>query len=200
MNEDPLQAAWANQPEPTDTPALPTDPAELAGTVAEAHRKDQRRLVWLNVRESATAVIIAVVFAAVATEGVRPWAIRLGALIYLLVGLFLFTSSMRHHRADKAWGSSVRSQLERRLAQLNHRAALYRNVAWWYFVPLGIGFGLVLFGFGVEDGGWPGVAIVLFQLVFSIVMYKKNRQLGRERYESEAERIETLLSDFDEAV
>lgn len=193
---DPLLVAWADQ---GDARHGSMDPASLVDSVADAHRRDQRRLLWLNVREVVPSLFVAGVFGALAPRSVRPPAALAAALLALGVGCFLAVSSLRHHRADNRWGSSVRDQLARRLAQLEHRAWLYRYVAWWYFLPLGVA--IALFWYAAGGGTSPGELAVwgLFAAVLA-VLYVRTRRHGRSRYESEAERLRSVLAEFDQAI
>ncbi|MGH1488296.1 MAG: hypothetical protein ACRBK7_02700 [Acidimicrobiales bacterium] len=197
---DPIAVAWAQQGPADDTISLPTEVAELADSLAVAHRKDQRRLVWLNIREVVPSFLLAGFFGAIAPSVENPWAAAVSAVICFLVGAFLLVSSIRHHRADNRWGDSVREQLERRVAQLHHRAWMYANVAWWYFLPLGLSNLIVLFSFGGSVTGQFEQIYVAGGVILYVAMYRKSRKVGRERYEVEAERLELLLAEMDQVV
>lgn len=197
---DPILAAWADQGEADDIAFLSTDPAALADSVAEAHRKDQRRLLWLNVREVVPSLVLTGVFGSLVFDSEHPAALLAAALLCLAVACFLVGSSIRHHRADGRWGTSVRDQLARRIAQLNHRAWMYRNLAWWYFLPLGLAVALVLYGLGGRLGGGPETVYAVVFGLSGVFMYRKSRAHGRARYESEIERLEPLLAEFDRTV
>jgi len=168
---DPIAAAWGGQKQTGGDASLPTDLGPFADSVATAHRKEQRRLLWLNFREVVPSFALAAVFLVLTSEAGRPRALQAAALIYALIGCFILLSSIRHHRADGRWGASIRDQIDRRLAQLNHRAWMYRNLAWWYFLPLTIGFGLVLFGFGIEESGVSGAIVLAVHLVAVAGLY-----------------------------
>ena len=194
---DPIVAAWAAQDETGDSSMLSTNPAELTKSVAKAHRKDQRRLFWLNMRESVPCLLIAIFFAGGASDGERPWAIFVASALILGVGVFLAANSWQHHRADKRWGTSVRDQLERRIAQVEHRATMYRTVGRWYFLPFVAAFGLLYYGSG---GSWDRTSGVVFWGLVGLVTaiaYPLNRWIGRTKYETEVERLSTLLEEFD---
>ena len=196
---DPIIAAWASQVEPEDGASyLPQDPSTLVDSVAKAHRKDQRRLFWLNVREVVPTPFIAGFFAFGATDAVRPVAVLVAAAIVLTPGSFLLVRSIRHHRADARWGTSVREQLARRLAQVEHAAWLLRNVGWWYFLPFTVAIFLFLWGLGdlSEDLSFLFTFSAGYA-AFTVVMYLVNRWIGRKKYEPEVERFQVLLADFD---
>lgn len=197
---DPIRAAWASQPESDQHSSLPKDVDEFADALAVAHRKEQRSLVWLNFRESGASFFVTAVFLALTSEAGRPEALVLAAAIYAAVGLFLIINSIRHHRSDGRWGASVREQIDRRLAQLNHRAKLYQHSTWWYAVPLTVGYFLALFAFGLEEAGVSGVIFVVLGLLTIAPLYLVVRLRNQARYNSEIERLNGVLADFDRSV
>ncbi len=190
---DPLAAAWTQQ---KGSLAMPGNNVGLGRSIAEAHRDDQRRLIWLNIREVAPALAAAVVFGVVAPTAERPAAMFAAAVLFLFVGLYLVTHSIRHHRGDRAWGSSVRDQMQRRLNQLHHRARLYQTTPVWYFLPAIAGMGLALYGFGIEHAGSSGI---VFAAIFAVTVggsiYKAHRE--GQIYRDEIERLAPILADFD---
>ncbi len=195
--DDPIAAAWAGQGEPDDLAHLSLDPVALADSIASAHRKDQRRLLWLNIREVVPSLILTGLFASLAPDSTHPVATFGAALMALVVGCFLAGSSIHHYRADRRWGTSVRDQLARRLAQLNHRVWMYQKSAWWYFLPLAVSCFLFLYGLGGEIGGTFETIYSLGFALFVWVAYRRARSHSRTRYESEIERLEPLLAEFD---
>lgn len=197
---DPIAAAWAEQSDTAVAPMLPTDTSELATSTASAHRKDQRRLFWLNLREVVPTFFVAGVFAMSAPGADIPLAVAASAALVLGVGLFLLTNSLHHYRADRGWGSSVREQLERRHGQVEHRAGLYRRVWWWYFMPFLSALTLFWWGSaGSPEDNESSLFFWGFILVFTAIMYPVNRVIGR-KYEADAEDLAELLADFDRTV
>ena len=197
---DPIAAAWASQGESEAVPYIPTDLEALADSVQKAHRKDQRRLFWLNVREVIPSLIGAVVFGSLAPSSHRPLATMTSALIMFGVACFLAITSIQQLRADRRWGASVREQLGRRLAQVNHGAWLMRHVGWWYFLPFSVAIPLLYYG--LDDEFTLEGQLTFFGLgaALMFVAYRINRRIGRKRYEPEAERLESILVDFDRPV
>ncbi len=194
---DPIVAAWANQDEAAIK--LPhIDPEALAGSIAKAHRKDQLRLLWLNVQEFVPSVFVAIIFGTAVPGSPRPVAVVLAAAIVLAVGLFLVVTSVRHHLADRRWDTSMRAQVARRLAQVNHRARLYRSILWWYELPLFVAILLFLYGIGDLAASVESVFFWAFLAALFGGIYVLNRWYGRTRFESEVERLETLLADFEQ--
>ncbi len=197
---DPIAEAWANQGEPDGASFLPMDSGAVADAVADAHAKDRRRLLWLNAREVIPSIFVAGVFASAVPDSARPPATLAAAALVLAVGCFLAISSVRHHRADLRWGTAVRDQLARRLAQTNHRATLYRTVGWWYFLPFIVA--IVLFQVGTGEELWVFPEDLIFVGVAGpviAVLYWVNRRIGRT-YSAEARRIESLLAEFDQTI
>lgn len=201
MNEldpnDPLRAAWVEQEIEMTANLFFDDPALFANSAAEAHRKDQRQLIWLNIREVLPSLVVSFVFLVMARESTHPWALVVAGILPLLVAAFLVTSSLTHRSADQQWGESVRAQLDRRLAQLNHRVWMYRNAVWWYFLPLMVSFSLVIYGLGASLVQF-GLITVGYAL-FSLVLHRLTRRKARSEYELEAAKLENLLTDLDRA-
>lgn len=197
--DDAIARAWADQEETGGPPILSSDPTVLADSVARSHRKDQRLLLWLNAQEVLPSVAMAVLVGLRASDSAHPLATLFAAAIVLAVGCFLAISSIRHHRADRRWGTSVREQLARRLAQVDHRARLFRNVAWWYLLPCAAAMVLLRYGAGGEVGAGDLIATVLAAGLLT-VLYWFNRRVGRTRYEPEAQQLKALLVDFDSEV
>ncbi len=192
---DSLETAWANQQANLSPTVSPTG---LGRSIAEAHTKEQRRLIWLNIREVIPALFSAAVFAILAPSVERPTAMFAASSLFLFLGLYMAASSIRHHRADGQWGGSVREQMERRLDQLHHRARLYQTTPAWYFLPSIVAMLLVFYAFGVEEAGTSGVvfgALLIVSVGFSLY---KARKEGRV-YEHEIERLTPILNDFDQA-
>ncbi len=197
---DPIAAAWADQNTTDGAPNLPADPAALVDSLNKAHRKDQRRLFWLNVREVLPSFVVAGIFLNEAPNSEHPAALQAAAGLIIAVGCFLAGSSIRQQRADRSWGSSVRDQLARRLAQVSYGARLLRNVGWWYFLPYAVAIALAAYGFGYQFQSTSDLIFPAVTIVFFAVMYPINRRIGRTRYESEVERLEPLLAEFDRTV
>lgn len=197
---DPIVAAWSSQSDRGPNLFLKPDPAALADSVAKAHQKDQRRLLWLNVREFLPALVVASVFVSDASGSARPLAVVAAAIMVMVAGCYLALNSVRHQRADRGFASSVREQLERRRAQLDHRAVLLRNTWWWYFLPFGVAISLYYYGTG---GGIPtsdDSGFIALWIGVLAIGYLFNRWVGRTQYETEAKRYEALLAEFDRAV
>ncbi len=195
---DPIAKAWADQ---SETPAHELASAQaLSNTVAAAHRKDQRLLLWLNIREVLPILAMAGIFLSLVSESVYPVSTAAASVVALSVGLFMAGSSLRHHRADSQWGDSIREQLARRLEQLKHRAWLYQNLAWWYFLPLGLSIVLFWFGYSEDPTISDGLFFFGVSLVALLVTYRINRKIGHKKYDAEIERLEPLLAEFDLAV
>ena len=193
----PIAQAWARQDETNRAALLSLDPATLVASTARAHLKDQLRLVWLNFQEVIPALFVAVVFGMQAPDAERPIAVVAAVLLVLGVGAYLLIGSIRHHRADQQWGSSIRSQLNRRLTQVEHRARLYRSVLWWYITPLTAAVFLVNYGIGGDQA--PVLWLAAFMGALGVGVYALNRWYGRTRYEVEVVRLQEILDDFEAA-
>jgi len=197
--DDAIRLAWNNQSEAIEEFYVSSGPAILADSLAKSHRRDQLRLLRLNIRELVPTLTLAGVgIYLLATGSTHPAALVASIFLIMAVGCFMVVSSVHHYQKDRLWDTSVRDQLARRLAQLNHRAWLYRNSGWWYFLPLTVAFLLGWYGLG----GGSGIGLVVFcavQGVYHSGGYWLARWHGRQRYESEAAWIQLILADFDRA-
>ncbi len=196
MNEqfnpnDPLQQAWATQ----DDSLRPADVAAASTSTADAHRKEQRHLVWLNLREIIPSFFTAAIFSTIAPTIQRTFAMYIAAGLFLFIGIYMAANSIRHHRADARWGASVREQMERRLDQLHHRANLYRTTPIWYFLPATVAMGLVIYALGAEDAG---LSAQIFAGLFALTILASWRKAKKEGqvYIDEIERLSPILADF----
>lgn len=196
---DPIAQAWAAQDATISPDALDLDSAAFAESIDDAHRREQRRLVWLNVREVLPAFFSAAVFAVIAPTMQRPTAVFLAAGLYLFIGLYMLSNSIRHHRADQLWGGSIRDQLERRLNQLHHRVQLYRTSPAWYFFPGVAGMALVLLGAGVDEVNGSEVLFAAGFVVATIAVtgfgYLKAKK-ERRVYEEQIEELTPIFAEF----
>ena len=202
MNEnneaDPLVQAWVNQDEASTTTTLSFDPAELVASTAWAQLKDQLKLLRLNFQEGVPILVLVFFIGSGVPDAERPLAAVAGAVLILGVGAYLVITSVRHHRADRKWGYSMREQLARRLTQVSHRNRLYRSVAWWYIAPLIIAIFLVRYGLGGDRAPLLGFSLAMAALAAGI--YVLNRWYARKHFEPEVHRIQAILDDFDEGV
>lgn len=189
---DPLASAWSNQ-DTTGRP--PIEPAALAKSASDAHRRDQVRLVTVNIQEGLPPLLLAALIASNIPDSTRPFVVTLAALVAAAVSLFLIGSSIRHHRSDRHWGSTVQERLAQRSAQLDHRVWMYRHLVFWYFVPMAAALGLFVYGVGDIPLG-EGLLIWTFATAILAPIYLFARWVGRTRYEDEAERFKALLADF----
>lgn len=191
-SSDPTTIAWSSQDTSTNPPI---DPAALARSASDAHRRDQLRLLTVNVQEFLPPLLLAALFASNVGDAVRPLTVLVAALLVAAVSCFLVGSSIRHHRSDRRWGSSVQDQLAQRSAQLEHRVWMYRNLVFWYFLPIAAALGLFIYGVGDIPLG-EGILIWALMVGILVPVYLFARRIGRSRYEDEAERFKSLLADF----
>jgi len=149
------------------------------------------------VQEFLPPLLLAALIVSNIPDAARPATVTLAALIAASVSVFLVGSSIRHHRSDRRWGSSVQERFAQRSAQLDHRVWMYRNLAYWYFLPTAAALGLFIYGVG-DIPLAEGVLIWLLSTAILAPVYLFARWIGRVRYENEAERFKALLTNFAE--
>lgn len=196
---DPLAGAWSTQDVGNEVAELLPVSAAFINDLDKAHRKDQRRLIRLNVQEIIPCLALAGLFVWNGPTSVRPVATFAAAVPVLALAVFMVVTSTRHHREDQAWGASVRDQLSRRLAQLEHRSGMYRTLAWWYSTPIAVSIALLWVGAAEDPGVVDGFVLLGWTLATYGFVYAVNRRPNR-KYKSEIEQLAPLLDEFDETV
>lgn len=194
---DPIAGAWATQNTGSHVAELQPGFDSFIDDLDKAHRKDQRRLVRLNVQEIIPCLALAALFIWNGPTSVRPVATFAAAIPVLALAVFMVVTSLRHHRDDQAWGASVRDQLARRLAQLEHRSGMYRTLAWWYSTPIAVSVALLWLGTFESPGTADGLSLVGWISAIYGFVYVANRRPNRQ-YTSEIEQLAPLLAEFDE--
>lgn len=191
--DDDLEALWREQPADLTVP----DMKELTMNIRQQHQQEQRRLLFLNVREVTPAVLL---FAWFGWNGIqatsRSWAYLTAAALVLGVGAFLAGTSLLQRRREQELGDTTLGQLEKALSQAKHRAWLYRSILWWYVAPLACAIGLVLVARG-RDFTTPSTIVYLGVAAGSgATIYAFNRKIGRDKYEPQVEHLSRLIADM----
>jgi hypothetical protein len=213
MNYKELADLWRSQRDQT----LAIDNDKVIQVVRDEHRREERRLVWLNIQEVVPAMLLFFIFGWCGLfMETGTWAFLTAALLCLGVGLFLVASTIRQRVRASAFGDSVKEQLRRAVAQVTHREWLYRNILWWYLLPLVLGWAALLFRilFGLVYEYQKGLMdelptyVLVSGLVFVIVYiaacfaffawaYRANRRIAVKRYGPRREQLEEMLHEID---
>lgn len=197
MTDEQIDNLWRSQP----LPVLVLDEAARQALDA-AHHRENRRLIWLNIQEVAPAAALAAIcgWTAWSSSSTERWAFGFAAVACAGVGLFLLASTIRQRAREQRFGDSVREQLQRSLSQVRHREWLYRNIFWWYLLPLVLGWGAVLGTSiaSVRGAPWwiPTIYIVLCLWFFRWV-YRANRRIASVEFAPRRRELEEMLQSLD---
>lgn len=191
--DDDLKALWDDQP----TDLAISDMRELTMNIRQQHQQEQRRVLFLSVREVVPAILLSAWFGwsgAQATSG--AWAFFAAALLSLGVGSFLVGTSLRQRRREQAFDDTTLGELKRALSQAKHRAWLYHAIAWWYLLPIAGAIVLALVALG-QDFTTPGTIVYLAVVAtFGAGVCMFNRKIGRDKYEPQVERLSRLIAEM----
>lgn len=193
-----LAELWKRQETPMASMA---NPVELAASIKAEHRREQTRMIILNVRELIPSLFLFGFFGWIGlTEDSGRLALFASALLSIGVGLFLLGSSIRQHHSEQQFDTTLRGSIERSLSQARHRFRMYRTCGWWYFLPLYVA--ACIFGAWVVLVDDPngakvgdGVGMVLMALLF-VGGYLLNRRIAFKKWKPEVERFEALLAEM----
>jgi len=114
----------------------PSDPAEIARTIAHTVRQFDRKIFWRNFREYAAGGVVAIVFAGSAAFGyeriVPVPLIGLAAISFVMGYLW-----WKHHDLQPLDPTAdARVYKAALLARYDRQIRLLRGVRYWYFLPL----------------------------------------------------------------
>ena len=194
MNADPLDELWRSQPTP---PLAISD--ELLRALCTVHRRDNRRLLWLNFQEVIPALVMTVIFGASAWSAQSGrWAFATGAAACLGVAGFLSATSLRQRAREARFGNTVRDQLARALSQARHREWLYLQIFWWYLLPIVLGWAAILYVSALRAGTSLSLWIYIgLCLAFFAWVYRANRRIAVNQFRPRRLELERLLQSLD---
>lgn len=197
-----LARTWAEQPTEEETGLMAAPSTTIASEMLSAYKKDRRRLIWLSFQEGIPAIAVAAfIWFVIAPEAELTWLALLCGVVPLAVVAYGIGSSIAQERRASQWGNSTRDVIARRLDQVEHRAAIYRNTLWWYFLPLGVMVVLLIFSMEGEIP-WEADAAMVFGLIGVVfaALYAVNRLIGKVKYDPEQVRLRQMLDDLDDEV
>lgn len=195
MNYKQLADIWRSQRDQS----LMIDEAKVIQAVRDEHRREERRLFWLNIQEVIPALIL---FLLIGWRGLfmetGRWAYFTAALLCLGVGLFLVGSTIRQRVRESAFGDSVKEQLRRAVSQVKHREWLYHNILWWYLLPIMLGWGVIVYKTMLKNGVSTFVIVyVAVAFAFFAWVYWMNRRVAVKRYGPRRKHLEEMLRDIE---
>ena len=192
-----LAELWKQQETPMSHTADPRQLERLAASIRDGHRTEQMRLIWLSVREGIPLAILVVYFGYLAVADTPLMFVSM--LLCLGIAGFFAGSSIRQHKIEQRFDTTLRGSIERSVSQARHRLWMYQNSGWWYFAPLVLAFALLV-GWAIVDdpnGAKPSDAPVIACMgaVFG-GLYWWARRVAASKWRPEVERLEALLADL----
>lgn len=194
-----LAELWKRQETPMAHAADPRELTELVALIKNTHRSEQVRLLWLNVREIVGIIVLTVFYGYWAVTEESGALLYISSLLCLGAGLFLSGSTVRQHRIEQHFDSTVRGSIERSLSQAQHRFWMFRNIGWWYFGPLAAAAGIFYGWVASQDsnGANVGDAVVVGLIAaFFAGLSWWNRRIAFTKWQPEVERYKALLADL----
>jgi hypothetical protein len=198
MNFEELQKAWQSQ-DPGAKVTIDTD--VLLKEVRRNQHHFWMTIFWRDAREVGVAACLTVLFLFWGIRD-RAWSLDLLALACLWVGIFMLVDRRLQRKKRPVTNDSLRSCIEASLIQVNHQIWLFKNVFWWYLLPLaaalGISIGASIWhtrqaGFSVMMG-WG--AFVLVGVLIYWGVYWLNQTAVRKSLDPRRQELETLLSSL----
>ena len=192
-NFDEMAGIWAKQSE-GDFRVLDED--SLLHGVKQLHRKWVRKLTWTNITEGTIASFFILILGhrglTASSEG---WVFLSMSGIILGIMAFLVATTLKHRADQGMFGTTLRDELEKSLAQTNHWIWLLKTAIWWYVIPGTTVAALFLYRRAVAQG--VDLRFVLssaFVLLVNSGVYALHRSTVRKEH---LPRRETLLRMLD---
>src|SRR4051812_30428014 len=128
--DDELKQAWQ-----TSQPRLTLDAALVLN---EVRRNEQQfaAMIWCrDLREVGVALVMVPVWILMGIKMKSLWTWYLVIPTLFWIAGFMIVDRKRQRRRQPGTGDTLRSSIERSLAQVEHQIWLLRNIFWWYLLP-----------------------------------------------------------------
>lgn len=196
MDFEAIARIWREQ----DVGSLINNEAELLQQLQHDYQFRSRKLTWLNVREGVPCLVLSALTLAVGLNiQSGAWAFLTAAGLLLVVAVFLVAVTIGYQVSQPPFSETVRQSLQRSLAQARHREWLYRNIAWWYLLPIVVAWGAIVYEKMLRNGMSVLAALyVAFGLAFFLFVGWLNRRIAVKHYRPLCERLELMLKQLTE--
>ncbi len=170
MNPDPFQQAW--KAESTQT-RVTIDIDSLSKEVQRSQQGFQSMILWRDVREAGTALLLIPVWLVMGLASSQPWSWYLSLPVFVWIAAFILVDRRRHPQRPSAPGEPLGFYAKESLVQVEHQIWLLRNVHWWYLLPSGLAVMAYFLHVSWQISGtwWLFVPAAIFWSLFVLVIY-----------------------------
>ena len=131
--DDELRQAWQSQTSPR---RLTLDAELVLNEVRRNERQFAAMIYCRDLREVGVALVLIPVWFYLGFKQSLPWSwyVVVPGLIWIAAFMLIDRHRQRPHQSQP--GDSLRTSVEKSLAQVEHQIWLLRNVLWWYLLPI----------------------------------------------------------------
>lgn len=197
MSLDKYQKAWESESSQVNATF---DPDRLSREVEQSQKSFQSTILWRDVREIGTSLVMIPIWLALGSSMSLPWTWYLTIPAMLWIAGFMFVDRKLHRQSTSVPGESVLTGARKSLAQVEHQIWLLRNVFWWYLLPPSIS----IMAFFVQvawttSDGWlefglfAGFLGLFLFLVYGWI-YRLNQSAVRDQLEPRRDDLQKIIS------
>ena len=134
MNLDEIKKTWDNQDEPE---LVKFDREKLVGSLKSEQSRFNRAIFWRDFREVGCVVLAIVLLLVIRAGEETVWPLYLSVALLGGVGCYLIWYSRQWKEKEQQFSNSLRDELRKTWAQLEHQQRLLRwLVIWIYILPI----------------------------------------------------------------
>jgi hypothetical protein len=172
--------------------------AELLERLQDDFRYRNRKLLWLSLREGVPCLFLAALTLTVGlTTQSGGWAFLTASGLFLIVAIFLIAIAIARQVSRPSDLETVRQSLQRSLAQARHSEWLYGSIAWWYLLPIMVGWGAIVYEKMFRHGmSLFAIVYVSVGLAFFFYVGWLNRRIALKHYRPLRVQLEKMLEQF----
>ena len=175
----------------------------LLAAVQKEDRSFRRTIILRDAREIGASVLAAALYILIG-RSLAPGssAILVAAVLVLLPAWFMVVDRVIQSRRKMNLASSLRHTVEMSLEDVGHQILLLRTVLWWYLLPLGAGFTILLarvmlFGPHYWRGNIPAFSFMMaIGAIVGYAVWRLNQRAVATELVPRKLQFETILRDL----